>query len=191
MADRPDITASDHLAILIALSTARVEPLTRMEWGFWTGAMGDAQSVTFEDREVLHDVMTRLGISHWLSENDDPDEDRVFIILDEGGLTFNGWEPGGGGYVGAVTLSLATSSWEDVPERDPVEDLRIEITRLYMLHRALLNGFPVQPVEIPSSRQDLRDYYGRIANGVVPRPDWVDRAEKIQFKIHDPEYPDQ
>jgi hypothetical protein len=89
-------TGSDMLRAFVALSRAYVYPFSQSDWMMWAGAEGEAMGVQFLPQDMEW-WQRQLGITHW--------GECVFVVLDNTGLTFNGWEEGEA-YAWQVNLSL-------------------------------------------------------------------------------------
>lgn len=77
------LTGPARIALIVALSRAHVSDFTPFDWSGWCGAEGDAKVVVFHKHDLDY-LMRALDIVWW-GEN-------VFVILDETGITFNGWD---------------------------------------------------------------------------------------------------
>ena len=96
---------SNLCVVLTALARSTVSPFTRSDWDGWSGAMGDAQAVTMLPEDLVR-VLAILGAPHW-------DPDSVFVVIDDGGLTFNSWDVFGHAF--AITLDLHLANWDAAP----------------------------------------------------------------------------
>jgi hypothetical protein len=181
----PVVSAQGQILVFSALSRAAVVPFDHSDWSGWAGAVGEAHMVHFT-REDLLKICEELGILDWTG--DTPEEDRLAVILDEGGITFNTWI-GETGFVGALTISTSVTSYDAPPNAEELAGIRErDKLNLYNIHRAFISGRPTQSTEIPKSRRDLHDYYGEIVDKKRPKPDWETRGRHIQFAIKDPKY---
>lgn len=96
------LTGPARIALIVALSRAHVSDFTEYDWSGWCGAIGDAKVVTFHKHDLDY-LMRALDIVWW-GEN-------VFVVLDETGLTFNGWEDARG-YAYQVLVSFEVEMWD-------------------------------------------------------------------------------
>lgn len=181
----PVVSSQGQILVFKALANAVIRKFDDVDWSGWAGAEGDAHMVDFA-RDELVQICEELGISDWLG--DTPEEDRIVVILDEGGITFNTWI-GETGFVGALTISTSVTDYDPPPSAEELAEIRErDKINLYNIHRAFISGVPCESKEIPKSRQDLHDYYGEIVDKKRHKPDWELRGRQIQFNIKDPKY---
>ena len=189
MSKEPEFTGELRLKLLLALGRAEITPFSASDWSMWAGAEGFAHMVKFTE-EDLFDLCEELNVLHWLDQSDEADH-RCVVILDEQGITFNGWLEDTG-FVGQVNIGLNLVTWEDYPDEDEMRRIRDqEIEKLWVLHRAYLAGRPITKEErgtFPVGRQDMIDYYGKVLDEKPKEPGWLTRARYIQNGLQDPIY---
>ena len=82
---------------MLALNRAWITPFTPADWGTWGGAVGQAHVVRFHPADQAY-LEETLGIQHW-------DPLTSVVVLDDTGLTWNGYSPCNG-YAYGVRVSL-------------------------------------------------------------------------------------
>jgi hypothetical protein len=101
MAELITLSGEDNVRLVLALSRAQLIPFDRGDWQSWSGAMGTApHTIIFHKRDDEY-FRKALGITHWAA-------DYHTIILDDGGITWNGCSPVNS-YAYAVTVTLQVS----------------------------------------------------------------------------------
>lgn len=91
------------IRLMLAMSRATIQPFTNHDWMAFNGAVGDARSVVFQPADHAQ-LLSLLGVGHW-------SPDCVFVVLDEHGLTWNGWSPTNG-YAWQVCLQMLCPVWD-------------------------------------------------------------------------------
>jgi hypothetical protein len=104
MAELVTLSGEDRVRLVLALSRAQLIPFDRGDWQSWSGAMGSTpHTIIFHKRDDEY-LRKALGITHWAT-------DYHTIILDDGGITWNGCSPVNS-YAYAVTVALDVDNYD-------------------------------------------------------------------------------
>jgi hypothetical protein len=104
MAELITLSGEDNVRLVLALSRAQLIPFDRGDWQSWSGAMGSTpHTIIFHKRDDEY-LRKALGITHWAT-------DYHTIILDDGGITWNGCSPVNS-YAYAVTVALDVDNYD-------------------------------------------------------------------------------
>lgn len=106
----PQLDGPQRIRLIQALSRAHLTPFTDYDWSGWSGAEGDAQVIVWHKHD--YDFLAKaLGFAWW--------EECHFTVLDETGITFNGWEESSG-FAYQVRIGFDVDVWdaERVPDSE-------------------------------------------------------------------------